>query len=248
MKRRHRRWAGLAAAFVAVTSTSSGAVPLYDGIGFPDEPYRYVVVPAGVKHGPPPKAQVAVTSRVVHGANQDRLDVASDEQGPQVLLVLPDGALHAGLAATAITVTLSPHPPDTRTADGPIDGNVYRVTVTAQPDLPVTYAGGNGPSLVYLRAATTAPAPPVMEHRAAPASPWAVLPTTRSGQDVFLASYAGAGEYALVHQRGARAAVGASQETLLLALLGGFVALVIIALALSRRQVNRNRDDEAGSP
>lgn len=43
-----------AAALAAAWLLTPAAVPLYDGVGFPDEPYRYVVPPTGYRTTPPP--------------------------------------------------------------------------------------------------------------------------------------------------------------------------------------------------
>lgn len=233
--RQRSRWPALLLVMATAGLVSRGGVPLYDGVGFPDQPYRYVKAPAGVTHGPPPEPAIRAVSPIRNGTNRDPLEPQSDEQGPQVFLGLPADALHVGALARSVTVTVSALAPGAQPADGRIDGNVYRVAVRSQPDGPVSFAGGNGPSLLYLRAASLQPAAPVMEHRTSSAGAWLPLPTSRSGQDVFVVAYGGAGDYALVHQGGAKPTGGVSAQSLLLLLLAGFVLLVVLAAVLVRR-------------
>jgi hypothetical protein len=222
--------AGLA---LGVWLLTPGSVPLYDGVGFPDQPYRFVDPPAGVKHGPPPTPAKA-TAPAVGGQNSEELALQSNEQGPQILLDLPSNSVHVPVGATTVTMTGTPLAPDTQPADGRIDGNVYRLAVTSNAG-PASFASTVGDSFLYLRAVTLKPAPPVMEYRQTPQAQWRPLKTGRGGADVFVVAFHGSGDYALVHQRGAKSSKTVSQETLLLLLLGGFVVLVLVAAVLSRR-------------
>src|SRR5437868_4317124 len=52
--RMSRAWlAGGAALVAAMSALGTGGPPVYDGIGQPDEPYRYVAPPPGYRHTPP---------------------------------------------------------------------------------------------------------------------------------------------------------------------------------------------------
>lgn len=227
-----------------------GGVPLYDGLGFPDEPYRFVSAPAGVKHGPPPSPRVTATSPLVNGINTQRVDPQSREQGPQILVILSPGALHAAAGATSVTAVASPLAPDVQPADGRIDGNVYRVELQAEPPGAVTLAAGSGPALIYLRAVSLKPADPVLEFRPASGAPWRPLHTSRGGRDVFVGAFAAAGDYALVHQRGAKADPQKRGSKTLLALLLGTLALVAATLLAVRRRAGRQGQgrEHAGEP
>ena len=228
------RWLALSVLFVLTWFASGAGVPLYDGVGFPDQPYRYVTVPTGAKHGPAPAPALA-SSPVKDGSSIGEITVQSNEQGPQILLQLLPGFVLAPKAAHIAGVSATPLAPDPAPIDGKVDGNVYRLSLTS--DVGTASFGPNvGDAFLYLRAASLKPAPPVMEYRPAPASPWVRLHTVKAGTDIFVISFRGAGDYALVHLRGAKAVGGGlSQETVLLLLLGGFVIVVIGVAVISRR-------------
>lgn len=232
MTRAATRGAGLAALAVAAVLLG-GQVPLYDGIGFPDEPYRYVSAPAGVKHGPPARSAEG-TARSSGGTNVEELSVQTAEQGPQLLLSLPRSSVKAPAAARTVTLRAQPLAPDRQPSDGAVDGNVYRVSVTSDAG-PVTFGPDVGQSFLFLRAASMRPAPPVMEWRPRPTAAWSRLQTGRGGADVALSAFRGAGDYALVHLRGARPVGGGGQHTLLLGLLVVLVAVIVAALVVIRR-------------
>jgi hypothetical protein len=242
-----RRWSGLLVALGVAWLAGSGVVPLYDGIGFPDQPYRFVgTPPAGVKHGPPATAHFEVTSATLKGTNTDRLDVASDEQGPQVLLVLPPGVAHVDRDGP-VTAHVDAIASDVQPSAGAIDGNIYRISLTAAPGTKVTTGAGAGAALVYLRAVSLMPAEPVTEFRPSAKAAWRQLGSRRSGQDVFVAAFVGPGDYALVHLRGAKAAGrSVGQETVILILLVGFVLLVVTAVVLTRRRHGGVAQADAG--
>jgi hypothetical protein len=243
MNRRLLRLTGLATVLAGGWLASSATVPLYDGVGFPDQPYRYVSPPAGAKHGPAAKPAQG-TAPVVGAKNGEELSVQSDEQGPQILLDLQPNSVTAPASAKTVILTATPQAPSAQPADGQIDGNVYRIAVTSDAG-PAQFAAIAGDAVLYLRAASLKPAPPVMEFRAVGSTTWTPQHTVHSGNDVFAISFKGAGDYALVHQRGAHAASsGLSQESLLLILVGGFIVLIIVAAVLSRRPWQHTDGDE----
>jgi hypothetical protein len=229
-----RRSATLGLLFVLAWVVSGAGVPLYDGVGFPDEPYRYVHVPAGAKHGPPPKPASA-SSPVKDGRSTGEITLQSDEQGPQILLQLFPGTVTAPKAAHTVAVNGTPLAPDTAPIDGRVDGNIYRISVVSDAG-PGAFGSAVGDSFLYLRAASLKPAPPVMEYRTSATSPWVQLHTVKAGTDVFVISFKGVGDYALVHLKGAKPVGGGpSQETVLLLLLAAFVVVVLAVAILSRR-------------
>ena len=81
-----RRWTYVGAvALLTAWLLAPAVTPIYDGPGFPDEPYRYVQAPAGAKATKPPttaKASVTVNSQGLSGAAYSN----SAEQGPQIVL------------------------------------------------------------------------------------------------------------------------------------------------------------------
>src|SRR4051794_2320927 len=76
-------------------------VPLYDGLGFPDEPYRYVQTPPGAPHGPP-AAGAGNSAPIVDGTNA-QLGVQTIEQAPQIKLLLYPGAVTPPAGAARVT-------------------------------------------------------------------------------------------------------------------------------------------------
>jgi hypothetical protein len=175
-------------------------VPVYDGIGMPDEPYRYVSTPPGASVTAKPAGGAQGTLSVVGGVNPQLASLRSDESGPQVWVYLPAGVLAA--PGAKITVKVVPLAPTSPPADGPIDGNVYRVSIT-DPAGPVTF---NSPkSTIVLRATTARQPGPVIEQRLGPGQKWRLLDTSRTGNDIYGAALPEAGEYALVYSKLAHA-------------------------------------------
>ena len=169
-------------------------VPVYDGIGMPDEPYRYVSTPPGAAAAAKPAGGAQETLSVVGGVNATLASLRSEEIGPQVWVYLPAGVLAA--PGGKITVKVVPEAPTRPPADGPIDGNVYRVSLT-DPAGPVTV---NSPtSTISLRAITARQPGPVVEYRPGPEQKWRLLDTSRTGNDIYASALPGAGDYALVY-------------------------------------------------
>jgi len=175
-------------------------VPVYDGIGMPDEPYRYVSTPAGASAAAKPAGSAQETLSVVGGVNAQLASLSSDESGPQVWVYLPAGVLAA--PGGKITVKVAPQAPSDPPADGPIDGNIYRVSVT-NPAGPVTFSSSK--STIVLRSTIAKQPGPVIEQRPGPGQKWRLLDTTRTGNDIYGAALPEAGEYALVYSKLAHA-------------------------------------------
>lgn len=221
-----RRWCAAAALVGVGWLVSPQAVPVYDGVGQPDQPYRYVTPPAGAKPGPPPTSASATTP-VANGKGSAGLSAQTAEQGPQASVFVPP----YGLAAPGgqITLSITPQAP----ADGPqgatVDGNVY-VFALKDPAGPVTLTPQASIATLYLRATTARQPGPVMYHRAAQGEPWKPLTTSRGGQDVYVASFTGPGEYALAFAP----AKGSSGTPVLPLVLGGVLALLVVVVLVVR--------------
>jgi hypothetical protein len=240
---RPARWrliAALAALLVAWV-VAPGAVPLYDGINFPDEPYRYVVPPAGYQHTPRPDSATG-TATAAGGVSTSTLYVNTEESAPQVDVVIPNTLLATSAGVTSFTVSTVPLAPDHQPSKGRIDGNVYRVSVVAMPSGTVSWAPPPGDaaseSLVVLRATSAARPPPVFLYRASPGLAWSVLPTFIYGNDIYRAQFAGFGDYALAFgvvppPKGSHVADYAFVAVLLMVVL--FAAGVVIAVRRARR-------------
>ena len=167
-------------------------VPLYDGVGLPDEPYRYVHAPAGARVTPAPTGATARSS-VAKGLNITFLNAFSAESGPQVTVNLPDGGVAAASGPVTVRIlALAPvgQPPGTS-----VDGNVYQVEISSPGGaVHLTPAAADG--AVYLRAPRQI-GKEVMLYRTAPGLPWRGLPTQQAGNDVWGAVPPGLGQFAL---------------------------------------------------
>ncbi len=227
-----RAWPAAAGFALAVAwLVAPATVPVYDGIGNPDEPYRYVVPAAGAKDTAPP--DTARESVPVEAGRNTAIYVNTAEVGPQLSLYLPAGALAAPVGAERLEVVATPlAPPSALPPDGRIVGNVYRLTATA---------GGRPADLIGLqdqlpvldmRAPTGAQPGPVFEHF--DGERWSRATTTRVGVDVYRTRVPALGEWALVRLDRHRA--GGSTSTALWLVPGVLVlALGGAVLAVRRR-------------
>lgn len=173
-------------------------VPVYDGVGFPDEPYRYVNPPSAELQTvyPPTSAQDAAP--IVDGKNNKFLSLASTDLGPQIVVYLARHSLSAVSSINSITVHANPqafqgHQP----SDGKIAGNVYDVT----SDQPVVFADSSKTSTINLRLPQAVVKPNVavaIEHRQDKNSDWQHLDTTQVGNDIYQTAFVGFGDYAAI--------------------------------------------------
>ena len=226
---RRARRVGAALLLVALGRLlSPSAVPVYDGLGAPDEPYRYVAPPAGA-----PRTAAATTasatSPLVGGRSSFGLNVASAEQGPQVSVYLPPKALAA--TGGSVLVTATPLAPSDQPPGARIDGNVYDVRFRAAG--PVTMTSGAALAQILLRATTGKQPGPVFEHRAAAGQAWKQLPTTRAGVDLYVTSFRAPGQYALAFtSTSGKGGGGSSHLPLVLLGVGVLVAVVVVVVRL----------------
>lgn len=190
------RWVVVALAGIcAVWVVAPASIPIYDGPGFPDEPYRYVAPPAGYRHTPPPTAAHAVM-RVQNGTNATAY-ANSGESGPQFSLLVPAGAMAAPPGATTITVDAVPlAPTGPPPKGGRIVGNVYAITVTSPGGQVDLVGAADQQPILQMRAPTADQPGPVFEARDA-SGHWTRQATTRVGNDIYQTT-AGPGQWALV--------------------------------------------------
>jgi hypothetical protein len=215
--------AGLAALLLAwVFGPALTAPPLYDGIGFPDEPYRYVQRPAKTIVMPPPTAAHGATTRTASGV-LDQLRIFGGENPPQLQTTIAAGDLTSSACAqvTGDGRALAP-----QASAGPARswGNVYRVLISCG-STPVTFTPSNR-SMILLRAPDARRPGPGIFFRADPAGAWLPLSTSRIGNDNFRAPFAGAGDYVLVLPAG-----GGGVDPLLIAgivLLAALIGLIVL--------------------
>jgi hypothetical protein len=197
--RRRRGWWAILLAVLGV-----GAVmllrpvhspPLYDGINFPDEPYRWVQAPPGSPKTPavtPAKAEVRIG---VDGA-VPVLKGLSAEQGAQIAfqiegdsLVIPTGGKTLSAAAVA-----GPNP-SVAPPDGTFVSNVYTLSVKA--DVPGETALKPGQTaIINMRSNKASNDTVVLEELKA--GTWAQVATGRVGTDIYAAQLDSFGQFALV--------------------------------------------------
>jgi hypothetical protein len=107
--------------------------PLYDGIAQVD-PYAWLVPPAGARAG----AKGALGSAAVDNGANRLIAIATPENPPQAQVFATSDALTLPAGTTSIKLSIEPILPQTLPADGHIDGNVYRISITNQTGLPLT--------------------------------------------------------------------------------------------------------------
>ena len=216
---RARTWCAGLLLVCAGALASPSAVPVYDGVGSPDEPYRYV------GHNPAPgTATVSVRAG-------DGFELKTGESGPQLLIDLGAGALLS--PARDVTVTATPLPSDGPLPRGTFDGDVYRV---AAPGARLDAAKAQG--FVFLRAAVMTKPDPVIVFRDAAARPWTEVRTSRAGTDIVSTPFRALGDYAVVRLPGSKPTASISASTSRLLQIGGVVlaALVLGALVIRSRR------------
>ena len=221
-----RRWLAGAVLVGLGFALSPQAVPVYDGLGQPDEPYRFVSPPRdGTTTAQPTSA--SVSTPVKGGTSVNGMSVATAEVAPQFSLYLPPGALAA--AKGPITVTANPEAPTDQPAGARIDGNVY--TVAYDSPSPVTTTAKIAIATVYMRATSAKQPPPKVRFRPAAGQPWQTLKTSRGGTDIYVAAYTVPGQFAVAFDGTGDS--GGGPPVLLIAL-GGLVLLVVLVVLVVR--------------
>jgi hypothetical protein len=199
--RRRPRPAGLV--LVLATLALAGTVlarpphapPLYDGVGFPDEPYRWVVPPQGEQRTRLEATEASMRIPVTGGANAESR-AQSNEKGPQVLLTAFAGAFAVPPRASSITVRAVPRAvPDVEPDRGHVVSNLYVITAEAQGGGPVTLARDYA-LLLNLRAVRSTTQAVVVCRWTG--TGWQQVATERIGVDIYAAWLDTIGPVALV--------------------------------------------------
>ena len=190
------RWLGISiVALLTAWVIVPASVPIYDGLANPDEPYRYV--------DPPPTAKTAkapTTARrtvaVQNGANVAQF-AFSAENGPQIRVYVPAGAVEVPAGVTSLELTATPQAPAPPLPDdGTIVTNVYRFTATAGNRELAVAGTGDGAPTIQMRAPSGEQPGPVFAYR--DGTRWVQVQTLRVSYDVYQASVVQFGEWALV--------------------------------------------------
>jgi hypothetical protein len=229
-----RRWLVVAALLGGGWLASSGGVPLYDGVHFPQDPYRYTTP----KPGEPAAKAAKATVPLVEGRNVGGVVLNTGETGPQVQLYLPPQSLLArGGGVTVAEVTVTPVELDGSTTPDAPASNVYRVASSNG----VTLAVPRTPVQVTLRAAVHKTVPD-MYYRSGPTDRWQRLRTRGLGHDSFNATVPDFGDFVLVRGAGG-GGVGDKRIVVVVGLLL-VTSLLTSALLVARR---RREAAEVGS-
>ena len=239
MRQRHR-WAAVAGLLTLGALLAPAAVPLYDGVGFPDEPYRFVP-----HRGSGPAATAAtVKLKVKGGLNSGGLLANSAELGPQVSVYAPPQAfqLPSASAAGDITLTARPVPLTPPAPPGQLQSNVYELALTSPSGAVIVRSDAQQPGIT-LRAVSTKEPLPVMYFRASPDQRWQQLETRQVGRDIFNAAAPGPGDYVL--SRAAAAARSDSGGNRGLFVLVGLVVLLVVGVVVGVRVLSSRRPDAA---
>ena len=169
--------------------------PLYDGVGFPDEPYRWVQPPAGA-----PKTPAVTVARAEAVVELDGtvpiLKGLSAEQGAQIAfqigsgdLVLPQGAKK--ITAQAVAGPNASVPPPV----GVLASNLYTLSVST--DVPGELALAAGKKvIVNIRADKASDDPVVLQVFSE--GTWSQVATARVGTEIYAAEVPELGQFALV--------------------------------------------------
>lgn len=159
------------------------APPLYDGLGFPDEPYRWVIAPPGEYRTQLAATEAIVRIRVSGGTNMAG-QALSGEQGPQVAVRVERGALAVPPGASTITLRAEPKAvPGIQPDHGQVVSNLYALTADAGGKA-VPLAPGYT-LLINMRAVRpTSQAVVICRWTGAQ---WEQLPTARVGADIYAA-------------------------------------------------------------
>jgi hypothetical protein len=188
----------LAVLALAWTVTPTGRTPpLYDGLGFPDQPYRYVTVPAGYRHTPAPGT--AAQDIPVRAGASNTFDAVSAELGPQVEVFLNQESLRAPAGSTVAHLRATPVAASAQPSDGEVWGNVYRLSAVTNIG-PARIAAGGRLDSIRLRAPTGPP--PVARIEFRDAAGWHRLATSKIGNDIYSAPLGGVGDYAVIAPKG----------------------------------------------
>ena len=170
------------------------APPLYDGVGFPDEPYRWVVPPPGEQATRLAATDASMRIPATGGTNVEGR-AQSDEKGPQILLTAFAGAFAVPAGASSIRLRAVPLAvPRVQPDHGHVVSNLYAITAEAE-GRPVTLARDYA-LLLNMRAVRSTPQAVVVCRWTG--TGWQQVATDRIGVDIYAAWLDTIGPVALV--------------------------------------------------
>ena len=220
------------AAVLAVALMAPTAAPLYDGIGFPDEPYRYVQRPAGDTRITKPPGSLLATVTAAYGLNNQAVVGNSEEQSPQIGLYLPRGGLATAMTAQSVQVRAVPLAPVLQPPHGVVTGNAYAITVTGQGG-PVTSTPVAVDGVVLMRADLGTGF--TFEYQPEGSSVLQPLATQQVSGDRYQTRFAGLGTYSLARLVAPKPPAGSGFPYLPVGIGGALLALMAGVVVVVRR-------------
>lgn len=230
-----RRVAAAVALLAGAWIASPAIVPIYDGPGQPDQPYRYVAPPPGDTKQTPAPTSATASIPVRNGVSTAGL-AYSAESGPQVRVYVPPGSLQAPPGATTIRLTATPSAPQPPLpTDGTIVGNVYTITATASGGtVEIVGKGDDQTPTLQMRAPSANQPGPTFE--TFDGKKWTQTETIRAGQDIYQTAAPKLGIWALVQLKVGGSGLSGGQ---LVMLVFGIAILAIVGIILVVRLVRR---------
>lgn len=212
------------------------APPLYDGVGFPDEPYRFVVKPDGAKATKPPTTATGRTE-VING-KAGAVQANSAEQAPQVSILIPVARLRTPAGTTSVVVEGRPAQPIDAPSGGYLWSNVYDIEASDQS---VTLTDGSPPATLILRAATAQRPRPTIERYTG--NGWTKIETIAIGNDIYQAPLPALGRYAVIGTEPLDFSKGGKSTTRSgwLISAGALVVIVVLVVVALRRRRELSR-------
>ncbi len=234
--------AGLLALTLGWLIAPHWAPPVYDGLGFPDEPYRFVVRPSDAQTTKAPTTATGVIP--VTKGTAGAASLATAEQAPQIAILIPTGRLQPPSGTKQFTMQLAPVKPITAPTGSYLWSNVYTVGAT---DATVTMKDGNPPATITLRAASAQRPDPKIEHYAH--GTWTPVTTIAVGRDIYQASLPALGDYAVIGSKplvvGTQASSGKTSATGVIVLVGAIlVVIVLVIVGVVRRRQRTSEESE----
>ena len=223
------------AAVLGVALVAPTAAPLYDGIGFPDEPYRYVLRPPGDSRETRPPSSVTMTATAAYGLNNEAVVGNCEEQSPQLGFYLPRGGLATSMSPQSVEVRAVPLAPTVQPLNGVVTGNAYAITATSQGG-PVTTTAVAVNGVVMMRSDLGTGF--TFEYQPQGSSVLQPLVTQQVSGDRFQTRFAGLGTYSLARLATPKVPAGSGLPYLPIGLGAVLVALlagVVVAVRRSRQ-------------
>lgn len=168
------------------------APPLYDGVNYPDEPYRFVDPPAGAQRTKPPTT--ADATAVVSDGRAGALRLASAENAPQISIDLPAGAVRTPAGVTSLSLRAAPIADIAVPHGRYLWSDVYDVSATYGSVGAISDADGQ-PTITMRAVNAQRPIPVISRFDG---QNWTALPTIATGNDIYAAQFAGLGRYAVL--------------------------------------------------